>query len=72
MDYIEKHPQHPWDWYEISQNCFEKDKNQFVEKKYREHLSAFKIQQWFHHIKLNPNYSYCRKRVNIFYDTYLA
>jgi hypothetical protein len=71
IDYVEQHSEYPWNWYEISINCFEKEKTQFIEKKYKEHLSAFKIQQWFHHIKYNPNYSYYRKRVNIFYDKYL-
>ena len=64
MDFVEQHPEYPWNWDE-----FKKEKNTFIEKKYREHLSAFKIQQWFHHIKLNPNYRYCRKQVNMFYDT---
>ena len=44
----------------------------FIEKKYKEHLAAFKIQQWFHHIKLNPNYNYCKKQLNMFYDKYLS
>jgi hypothetical protein len=72
MEYVEQHPEHPWNWHGISQNDFKKEKNTFIEKKYKEHLSAFKIQQWFHHIKLNPNYRYCRKRVNMFYDRYLS
>ena len=72
MKYVEHHPEHPWDWSGISQNDLKKEKNTFIEKKYREHLSAFKIQQWFYHIKLNPNYNYCRKRVNMIYDRYLS
>ena len=72
MEYVEQHPEHPWDWSGISQNDLKKEKNTFIEKKYREHLSAFKIQQWFYHIKLNPNYNYCRKRVNMIYDRYLS
>jgi hypothetical protein len=72
MEYIAQHPEHPWDWNEISGNDFKKAKNAFIEKKYKEHLSTFKIQQWFHHIKLNPTYKYCRKQVNMFYDRYLS
>jgi len=72
MEYVEQHPEHPWNWNGISCNDFKKAKKTFLEKKYKEHLSAFKIQQWFHHIKLNPNYNYCRKQVNMFYDRYLS
>ena len=71
IEYVVQNSEHPWDWYNISRNDFEKEKNAFIEKKYKEHLSAFKIQQWFHHIKLNPNYNYCKKQVNMFYDKYL-
>ena len=53
MEYIEQHPEHPWDWYDISRNDFKKEKKTFEEKKYKEHLSTFKIQQWFHHINMN-------------------
>jgi hypothetical protein len=72
MDFVERHPELHWDWTGISRNDFKKSKNAFIEKKYREYLSAFKIQQWFHYIKLNPTYNYCRKRVNMFYDKYLS
>ena len=70
MEYVEQHPEHPWDWYEISQNDFKKAKNTFEEKKYREHLSAFKIQQWFRKIAENPNHKsgICKRRVNAAYD----
>ena len=72
MEYVERHPEHPWKWDGISCNEFKKEKNAFIEKKSREHIAAFKIQQWFYSIKLNPKYSYCRKQVNMFYDTAFA
>ena len=42
----------------------------FIE--FRKHMAAFKIQQWYHHIRTNQNYAFCRKRVNIFYDKTLS
>jgi hypothetical protein len=41
MDYVKRHPQHPWTWHGISQNVFKKDRQQLIEKTYKEHLSAF-------------------------------
>lgn len=68
MEMIEKHPEKPWDWQNISLNSFKKDKEKFIEKKYKEHLSAFRIQQHWFKAKINPNYLLCKKMVNDFYD----
>lgn len=35
---------------------------------YREHLSAFRIQQYYFRAKLNPEYKYCRTQVEHFCD----
>ena len=70
MEYVEQHPEHPWYWFGISQNVFKKDRQQLIEKKYREHLSAFKIQKWFRKIAENPNHKsgICKRRVYATYD----
>jgi hypothetical protein len=68
MEIIEKHPEKPWDWEFISSNKFKKDKEKFIEKKLKEHLSAFRIQQHWFKAKMNPEYSLCKKMVNDFYD----
>ena len=72
MDYVERHPELPWNWTGMSWNCFDKEKIVFVEKKYREHLSAFKIQQWYRKIAENPHHKsgICKRRVNAAYDKY--
>ena len=44
MDFINTNPDKPWDWYEISLNEFTKDKNEFIIKRYRQHLAAILIQ----------------------------
>ena len=68
MEFINKYPDKPWDWYNISYNKFTKDKNEFILHEYKKHLASFKIQQWYHYIRMNPEYKFCRKRVNDFYD----
>ena len=70
MDYVERHPEYPWSWDWISKNEFIPEKNAFIEKIYKEHLSAFKIQNWYRKIAENPNHKsgICKRRVNAAYD----
>jgi hypothetical protein len=68
MEMIEKHPEKPWDWQNISLNSFKKDKEKFIEKKLKEHLSAYRIQQHWFKAKMDPSYALCKKMVNDFYD----
>ena len=49
-------------------NSLKKEKEEFMKKKYKEHLAAFKIQQHWFKAKLCPEYKLCQKRVNEFYD----
>jgi hypothetical protein len=67
MDMIEKNPYENWNWYSISYNLFIKDKELFMERKYREHLASFKIQQYYARAKYVPTYAYCRKLHMKFY-----
>ena len=68
MEFINKYPNKPWNWGYISYNKFIKNKNEFILREYKKHLASFKIQQWYHNIRMNPEYKFCRKRVNDFYD----
>jgi hypothetical protein len=68
IDIIEKYPEKPWNWYCISSNEFKKEKEKFIEKRLKEHLSAFRIQQHWFNAKMNPEYSLCKKMVGDFYD----
>ena len=68
MEFINKYPNKSWNWSNISYNKFTKDKNEFILREYKKHLASFKIQQWYHNIRMNPEYKFCRKRVNDFYD----
>jgi hypothetical protein len=45
-------------------------KSQLMIKRYREHLAAFRLQRWFHHISTTIHYAFCKRRVNGHYDLY--
>ena len=51
----------PWDWVYISRNPFTKDKEEFIIKKYREHLAAILIQNAYKNALVNPN---CQLGIN--------
>ena len=70
MDIIEKYPDKPWDWYWISCNPFNYEKELFIEKRMKEYLAAYKIQQYYWkgicnphcrigYNKINRNYNAC-------------
>ena len=60
----------PRDWFELSCNPFKKDKEIFMDRKLREHISAFKIQTYWRCANYNPNYLLCKKRLMREYDEY--
>ena len=55
MKYILDNPDKPWNWSCISWNPFLKDKEEFVDKMYREHLAAILIQNAYKNALVNPN-----------------
>ena len=63
MDFINANPDKPWDWTYISRNPFTKDKEEFIIKKYREHLSAILIQNAYKNALVNPNCKLGRHRI---------
>jgi len=64
MDIIRENPDKPWDWKAISLNKFQKEKQLFIEKAYKEHLASYKIQQWWLHITMSPYYKIGRKFID--------
>ena len=63
MEIIEKNPDKPWDWEVISKNKFTKEKELFYQKYYRIYLATFRLQQYFNRMYDNPNYLFCRTRL---------
>ncbi len=67
MDFIERHPDKRWNWNWISINEFKKEKELFYEKWYRIYLATFRLQQYFNRMYDNPQYKFCRNRLeNLF------
>ena len=52
---ILNNPKNPWCWSAISMNTFTKEKEEFIEQKYREHLAAIFIQNAYKNALVNPN-----------------
>lgn len=55
-------------WLCNSDNQLTRDKNKFEERKYREYLAAYRIQQWWIRIHDDPTYRVCREKVAKDYD----
>ena len=62
FDNILAHPDKPWNWYNLSRNTFSKAKQNFVEKKYKEHLSAYRIQQCWNRASSIPTNPICQRK----------
>ena len=67
-DIIRENPDKPWNWIAISDNKFQKEKHLFIEKEFREYITAYKIQQWWYKITMSPHYKIGRKFINKKYD----
>ena len=63
-DIIRENPDKPWNWVSISSNEFQKEKELFIEKAYREHISSYRIQNWWLHITMSPYYKIGRKFID--------
>ena len=63
MEFIEKNCGKSLKGEYISQNTFAKEKELFFEKYYRKYLAAFRLQQYFNRMYDNPDYLFCRKRL---------
>jgi hypothetical protein len=56
LEFINANPNKPWNWYEISCNKFTKSKVEFITQKYRRMLAVYRIQQWWHRIRMDPRH----------------
>ena len=61
MKDILDNPDKPWNWYCISRKPFTKEKEAFIERRYREHLVAVLIQNAYKNALVNPN---CKIGIN--------
>ena len=68
MEFIEKYPDKPWDWDNISKNPFSYEKKLFIEKQMRKYLAAYRIQQYWGKALTNPSCTIGRNKINRNYD----
>ena len=68
MEFIEKHPNKPWDWYGISRDTFNYEKELFIEKRMKEYLASYRIQQYYWKGICNPHCQIGYNKVNRDYD----
>jgi hypothetical protein len=61
---IQGNPDNPWVWNYISSNPFTKEKDPFINRKYREHMASYKIQQWCLSIIISPYYKIGRTMID--------
>ena len=62
FDIVLAHLDKPWNWYSLSQNTFSKAKQNFVEKRYNEYLSAYRIQQCWNRAISIPTNPMCKRK----------
>ncbi len=63
MEFISKNPDKPWNRVLISKHKFTKSKTEFIVQKYRQYLAAYKIQQWWHRLRLDPRHPVGQRRL---------
>ena len=62
FDILEKNIAVPWNWFYVSSNKFNREKELFYEKYYRIYMATFRLQQYFNTAYDNPRYKFCRDR----------
>ena len=62
IDIVLAHPDKPWNWNDLSQNTFSKAKQRFINKRYKEHLSAYRIQQCWNRAISIPTNPMCKRK----------
>ena len=62
FDNVLIHPDKPWNWGNLSQNTFSKAKQRFINKRYKEYLSAYRIQQCWNRAISIPTNPMCKRK----------
>ena len=67
-DIIKNNPDKPWNWNGISRNPFSYEKELFIEKRMKEYLMSYRIQQYYWKGICNPHCQIGYNKVNRDYD----
>ena len=62
FDNVLAHPELPWSWKYLSFNKFSKAKHKFVERRYKEYLFAYRIQQCWNKAISIPTNPICQRQ----------
>ncbi len=69
IEFIKQNSDLPWDFAEVlAANPLVKEKTKFTDQKYREYMAAYRIQQWWHRIRLDPRHPVGIRRLEREYD----
>ena len=68
MEFIEKNLDKRWDWCSISLHPFNYEKELFIEKRMKEYLASYRIQQYYWKGICNPHCQIGYNKVNRDYD----
>ena len=52
----------------MNSKIFSKEKEQFYQKWYRKYMATFRLQQYFNRMYDNPDYVFCRKRLERMFE----
>ena len=69
FDIVQSHPNKPWNWRNLSRNMFN-NKARFIEKRYNEYLSAYRIQQCWNRAISIPTNPICQRQLKSDYEKY--
>ena len=68
MEFIEAHPDYPWDWSNIVKNKFIKDKELLMIEEAKKYMAVYKIKKWWKEIYYSPNTKVGKRRLEKSYD----
>ena len=68
MEFIETHPEYNWDWYEVLENEFTKNKELFMIEEASKYMAIYKNQKRWKEINYSPHTEVGKRRLNKSYD----
>ena len=68
MEFIETHPEYNWDWYEVLENEFTKNKELFMIEEVRKYMAVYKIKKWWKEIYYSPHTEIGKRRLKKSYN----
>ncbi len=69
IEFVDNNIDEPdWDWEDLSREEFIEEEEAFYLAEYRKHLAAFRIQQWWYRIRLDPRHPVGIRRIEWEYD----